>query len=1131
MSTQPDLERLQSIKTLHSLVAYLKRDLDWPIEADEIEDVFFEYEPEELGLAPDQAAGIKEIKQLRPMDAKQPWGIFWVNFEKKRLPVVMLRRILGHLVIKKRASANKADRRAWHLNDLLFISAYGEDTDRAITFAHFAQEEESPGDLPVLKVLGWDGGDTVLHLADAHQTLTEKLRWPDDPADTEAWRQQWGRVFTLRHREVITTTQELVEELAHLATSIRKRARNILARESERGRMRKLYAAFKTALIHDLSEDGFADVIAQTISYGLLAARFSRPAGISVRNLVDMVPPTNPFLGELLGEFLAVAGRKKGAFDFDELGIQDVVELLNRANAEAVKSDFGNRTRDEDPVIHFYEDFLAAYDKKKKAQRGVFFTPQPVVTYIVRSVHELLQTEFGLEDGLADTTTWGEMLKRSKDLKIPDGAKPGDPFVVVLDPATGTATFLVEVIEVIFTHLKAKWTRAGRPPAEISKAWNEYVPRNLLPRLYGYELMMAPYTIAHMKLGLKLSEINARLGQPDYQFRFEGRAHIYLTNSLEPAVDDKQGTLEGIFPALAHEAAAVNTVKRNKRFTIVIGNPPYSISSSNLSETHRAIVEPYKWIDGKRLMEKGARQFEKNIQDDYVKFIRLAEVAISSVRTGIVGYITNHSYLTNPTFRGLRHSLLQSFRRGDFVDLHGNTLYGEAKEGHADDQNVFDIKQGVAICLLRSQDDKEGREFRRVDYWGSQAVKCRELESRSILMDEPVPLHPGPDFWVFRVEDKELRDEYQVFPRISELMPLNSTGVKTHRDHFALAFDQSALKSRLETFRDRSVSDKEIESRFELADTDAWRLSAKRKSLASRADWEKFFALVIHRPFDLKWIYYHPDVVELPRAEVMQNLLPRGPNNAAICFPRNLREGWKYHAFVSRDVVHKDALSSLDTCYAAPLFIASASELNFSQELTPNLARGVRDWIKHLGMDLKPATCWQAFGYFYAILFAPSYGSRYAEFLKSDFPRLPLTASLDLFRALAKLGDELVALHLMESPKLDKRITQWIGGKAPVVEKVTYSDETVWIDKAQTEGIRGVPEPVWNFRIGGYQVCEKWLKDRKGRTLSDDDIEHYHRIVVALSETIRLMAEIDKVIDSHGGWPAAFLTKKTNAGA
>ena len=434
-----DIDRLRSIKTLVQLLAYLRDELDWPIGSDDVEDVTFTYDPAELGFNAKATVQIKEVKQLRPLHANQPWGVFWVNFEKKRLPVVMLRRALGHLVVKKRAAAGRADQKAWRMNDLLFISAYGEDHDRAITIAHFSQDQGAPAELPVLKVLGWDEADTVDHVADVHRALTEKLRWPGKPADVPAWRQQWAEAFTLRHREVITTTALLVDELARLATNIRDAVQFAVSRETDKGPWRRMLAAFQATLIRDLTEESFADVIAQTVSYGLLTARFSSSGAITLRNLVDMVPRTNPFLRELLEHFLSSAGRH-GLFDVDEVGIDEVVSLLNRANAEAIKHDFGNKTSGEDPVIHFYEHFLGAYNKKLKVERGVFYTPQPVVSYIVRSVHELLQTEFGLADGLADTTTWGEMLQRQPGLKLPPltdepgearTISPHEPFVQI----------------------------------------------------------------------------------------------------------------------------------------------------------------------------------------------------------------------------------------------------------------------------------------------------------------------------------------------------------------------------------------------------------------------------------------------------------------------------------------------------------------------------------------------------------------------------------------------------------------------------------------------------------------------------------------------------------------------------
>lgn len=583
---------LAKIRTFPSLIRYLRDEMGWPIEQDSfenIDDLFFDFTPDELGIDAKTAARIEEIKRLRPLSSSQPWGIFFVKFEPKRLPVVALRRILSQVVQKKRASADRAYRAAWSASDLLFVSNYGEGDERHISFAHFS-ENETKNDLPTLKVLGWDNLDTALHLDAVADTLTRNLAWPADEDDVEAWRQAWRSAFTLRHREVITTSKDLSIRLATLARAIRDRIQTVLAIETPRGPLTKLMKAFQQALVHDLDANGFADMYAQTIAYGLLSARITNPKGNTADDLPAAVPVTNPFLKELLETFLHVGGRRGKAggkgLDFDELGVNEVVELLDDANMEAVVRDFGDRNPQEDPVIHFYEHFLAAYNKKLKVQRGVFYTPKPVVSYIVRSVHELLQTEFGLEDGLASTVTWGEMLARNKELKLPKVERfnaatkkmetvdldPETLFVQILDPATGTATFLVEVIEVIHTTLIAKWTKEAHGPvfANVLERWNEYVPKYLLPRLYGYELMMAPYAIAHMKLGLKLYETGYRFGSNE-------RVRVYLTNALE-GPSDIDITLDGILPALAHEAHAVNAVKRESRFTVLIGHPAkYSI--------------------------------------------------------------------------------------------------------------------------------------------------------------------------------------------------------------------------------------------------------------------------------------------------------------------------------------------------------------------------------------------------------------------------------------------------------------------------------------------------------------------------------------------------------------------------
>ncbi|RIK81901.1 MAG: DNA methyltransferase [Planctomycetota bacterium] len=1127
---------MQEIKSFPSLVKYLRDELDWPIETDSFDELTFDFVPEELGLKPHEAAKVRDIKQLRPLTTNQPWGIYFVAFEPKRLPVVALRKILGNLVIRKRASANRAERASWNLNDLLFISSFGEESDRQITLAHFS-EGAGGHDIPTLKVLDWDELDTHRKLQHVDRELHERLRWPEKPGDLDAWRDQWSAAFVLRHRHVIATAQELAERLAVLAQLIRKEVNKVIDIETDAGQLRKLYSAFRESLIHDLTEDDFADMYAQTITYGLFSAAVSRTtpdAGTVVvaDNLADMVPVTNPFLREMLSTFLTVGGRK-GKLDFDELGIQEVVEVLNSpdTNLNAVIQNFGDRRQGEDPVIHFYEDFLKQYDRQRKVERGVFYTPQPVVSYIVRGVHELLRTEFGLEDGLASTITWGEMVKRREGLAIPKGARPEDPFVVILDPATGTATFLVEVIDIIHRTMSDKWKGERLTASQQRDAWNKYVPAHLLPRLYGYELMMAPYAIAHMKIGLKL-------GETGYRFQSEERARVYLTNALEPPSDLAATAAANLFDALGHEAQAVNRVKRDQRFTVVIGNPPYSGISSNMSEFAQHLVDAYKFVDGAPLNER-----KLWLQDDYVKFIRNAQTTIASTNVGVFGYITNHSYFDNPTFRGMRQSLMGTFNMFRALDLHGNTTRAEHPPDGVADKNVFDIQQGVAVCLATRGGLLEG--VQHADLWGTREAKYSWLAKSSVATSGFAALSPDSPYYFFEPQKTDWRDEYESGWKINEVMPVNCAGFITARDHFVVDLDEKALLERIGDFADLKKSDTVIRetyftgcgsSKYPDGDSRGWKVPEARRRVAGDRKWKDRVRICSYRPFDKRPVYWADWMVDWPRPEVSGHMLA-GSNVALHVCRQSVSEAWA-HVLVARGLIDDCYVSnkSRERGYAHPLYLYERDEgLAFGGHPAPNFAPAFLRKLaialdlplgkpQELPRDLTPE---DIFHYVYAVFHSPGYRSRYAEFLKIDFPRLPLTRSLKLFRALARLGGELTELHLLESPRLDQPITEFTGDRNVEVEKVSWSPDTVWLNKAQTTGFRGVREDVWNFQIGGYQVCEKWLKDRKGRTLSKEDIAHYRKIIVALSDTIRIMSEIDNVIDQHGGWPGAFITDVT----
>ena len=1156
-------KRLARIRRFDQLVAYLRDELGWPIDSDDFEELTFEYTPEELGIDTKNAAKIHEIKRLRPLVPGQPWGIFFVKFEPKRLPVVALRRILGQVALKKRASANKSERQAWVADDLLFVSNYGEGEERRIAFAHFSKPQDRHN-LPTLKVLGWDNLDTPLHLDAVARELSGHLTWPDDEDDPAAWRERWRSAFTLRHHEVISTSKQLSERLAELARAIRDRIRTALAIETEAGPLTQLMKAFEATLVHDLDEAGFADMYAQTIAYGLLSARITDPSKRTADDLAAHMR-TNPFLKELMETFLRVGGRRGKAdgpgIDFDELGVSEVVELLDQANMEAVVRDFGDRNPQEDPVIHFYEHFLTAYDKKQKVSRGVFYTPPPVVSYIVRSVDELLRAEFGLADGLADTTTWGEMAKRQRDLEVPDGTPPDQAFVQILDPATGTGTFLVEVIDLIHKTMVERWKGRGHSEKKIRALWNEYVPKHLLPRLHGYELLMAPYAIAHLKIGLKLYETG-------YRFESDERARVYLTNALEPP-GEGQLTLD-FLPALAHEAEAVNEIKRKQRFTAVIGNPPYSGLSSNMGPWIDGLLKgrlpdgtatsSYYHVDGKPLGERKVW-----LQDDYVKFIRLSQCLLDGTGVGVHGYISNHGYLDNPTFRGMRWSLMQSFQRIRVLDLHGNLKKKEVPPGGGRDVNVFDIQQGVAIGLF-TKAAAATRCVRHADLWGERKQKYRWLIEHGSPDTEWVQLEPSRPFHLFKPFDDAGTGAYYDWPAINEVMAVNVTGIVTARDGFVIDFEREALRGRIADLRSKSLSDDAIRKKYFVGkgstkyprgDSRGWKLPAARRKIREDEQWDERYAPVLYRPFDVRKMYYVPWMVDWPRTEAMPHMLAGW--NQALCigragqvigssvwdvlfastFPSDLNlfrrggncvfplylypgDGKDDGSLFSRYPKGKGGRTpNLDSGFVES--IAAATDLRF-------VGDGRGDLRETFGAE-------DVFAYIYTVFHSSGYRGRYKAPLKLDFPRVPLPGSVDLFRQLAEAGHDLLALHLLESPKLGKPITTYTGPKNPEVGRVGWSNGTVWLDAGKTNareghratkpgtiGFKGVPEQVWDFHIGGYLVCHKWLKDRKGRTLSDEDVAHYQKIVVALHETIRIMAEIDEVIEAYGGWPDAFQT-------
>jgi predicted helicase len=584
----------------------------------------------------------------------------------------------------------------------------------------------------------------------------------------------------LRHEiPAVVTPKDLAIRMAGLAHLIRDIIVNSFQIESEAGELHKQLEAFRQTLIPDIEPDQFADMYAQTIAYGLFAARCQPANGKFTREHAGyLIPRTNPFLRKLFNE-IAGPDLDKRIAPF----VDDLVALLRDADMASVLADFGKRTAKEDPVVHFYEDFLQAYDPKVREMRGVYYTPEPVVSYIVRSIDHLLKTRFNKPMGLAD-----------KD-------------VLVLDPACGTGTFLYYVIRHIYQALLEQGQKGQ---------WDSYVSQNLLKRVFGFELLMAPYAVTHLKLGLLLKELG-------YQFDADERLGIYLTNTLEEALK-KSELLIGQW--IADEANAASEIKRDKPIMVVLGNPPYSGISANRGKWITHLIEDYKRIDGKPLGER-----KHWLQDDYVKFFRFAQWRIERTGGGILGFVTNHGYLDNPTFRGMRYNLAKTFTDIHVLDLHGNAKKQERCPDGSEDNNVFDIQQGVAIGIfVKAASQGLPAKMERADLWGLRRMKYEVLSSSSIESTSWRSLPFAPPFYLFAIQGTELLPDWEQAWVVTDIFRKYASGIASARDSFVVDIDLTALKARIEVFRGNE-DDQNIRDIFKLHDTRGWKLPAARVAL------------------------------------------------------------------------------------------------------------------------------------------------------------------------------------------------------------------------------------------------------------------------------------------------------------
>lgn len=914
------------------------------------------------------------------------------------------------------------------------------------------------------------------------------------------------RLFAEQKPISVRSASKLAEMMAAKAAIIKDEIGLALKDDPEyRTGLGGQFKSFKANLLPALEPDEFADIYAETITYGMFAARFHDDdlTTFSRQEAMEKLPGSNPFLKGLFEYVAGPALPKRLTYIVD-----DLVQLMRASDPFSLFEDFGKFTARNDPFIHFYEDFLAAYNPKKRKSRGVWYTPEPVVDFIVRAVDDVLKTEFGLADGLADTSKvtvdWDTGQNDPKTGR-PRFVKKDVHRVQILDPATGTGTFLAKTVQLISDRVKA------RAPGK----WSGYVEQDLLPRLHGFELLMASYAMCHMKLDMQLTESGYKpSAKPP-------RLSVWLTNALEPA---EREVRDLFFQPLAEEARGAGEVKRQTPIMCVIGNPPYSGISQNNGDWITRLIEDYKYVDGKHFGER-----KHWLQDDYVKFIRMAEHMIAQNPSGgVLGFITNHGYLDNPTFRGMRWHLLKTFDKIWVLDLHGNAKKKEVSPDGSPDQNVFDIQQGVALIIAVRKGGRrdELADLKHGDLWGARTSKAEALGSNSIgtLINKPLPA-VEPRF-PFVNQASENREAYDSGFSLSELMSHHVAGIVTMGDGFAIASGESELKERLNYLLGGASAD-EMRRRYQLGKNYAEWVVSNKTSLANKALKPVSIA---YRPFDARITYFDPEFLWRWRASVMRNYV--GKLNLGLLVTKALRDNLFAHVGIVDRVSEAIYLSGTtgsnamnlplylypDASAQSDAFAAKHRTLNLDPEIYVALckaggidpadqAKPDDDFRASTG-DARPSEI-KVFDYIYGVLHSPDYRATYAEFLKIDFPRVPYPTSPEVFRHVSAKGEALRRLHLMESGAVGETPYVFTGEGDDTVAPgyPTFADGRVRINPHQ--GFDDVPDVAWTFFIGGYQPAQKWLKDRRGRALSWDDIGHYQKIIKILTETDRIMREIE----------------------
>jgi predicted helicase len=892
--------------------------------------------------------------------------------------------------------------------------------------------------------------------------------------------------FIEQRPQKITSPNILAKMMAGKASLIKDVLYKALkADENSESEISNQYEAFKQNLIHDITPQDFADIYAETIAYGMFAARMhdTTPETFSRQEALTLLPKSNPFLRNL---FTYLAG-----YDLDDRIawiIDDLAEIFRAVDIAKIMSGFGKLTGQSDPFLHFYETFLAAYNPGKRKARGVWYTPQPVVNFIVRAVDDVLQKEFGVTDGLADTTKlridWdtGQVDKKGKKIVV----KKDVHRVQILDPATGTGTFLSEVIKQI----------APKIVAVAPSMWSPYIEQNLVPRLHGFELLMASYAMCHMKLDMILTELGYKpSGAPP-------RLSVYLTNSLE--VGEPANQTLPFAQWLSNEVKQANTIKHDMPIMCILGNPPYAVSSSNKGAWINSLVSPYK--------DNLAETSINALSDDYVKFIRLAESYVEKNKNGgVVAMITNNSFVDGVVHRQMRHHLRRTFDLIYIINLHGDSNKMEMSPDGSVDKNVFDIKQGVAIMIaVKSGKAKDKLADVYVkDIWGNRESKYTWLGENSLETTKFVKANFHGDYHFFT--NKPFGDvaTYNEGFKINEFFLKGLSGIKFRKDKLLLTKNFSAADAAQMVDDVSTLDTPSLLAKYDFSETADWIVSEQKKNFQNPKENE--IIKIAYRPFDFRYTYYPLDRISriIPRGDSRSGLMTQmiAKENIALICGRQNKSGSVDHFFVT------DCPSEMKTgertiqSYHYPLYwypekgdIDQARMINFDAKQYTRLQELGTDTIRGIPGEL------HVFDYIYGILYCPAYRKLNAEFLKIDFARIPWPATSDIFWIFADKGESLRNLHLMDSSAIGPAPYPLVGDGSNMITNPRFEDGKILINDLQY--FDGVPETAWAVCVGGYQPALKWLSDRRGRMLSFDDTKYYQKVIKVLSETARIISEI-----------------------